>query len=87
LCQAKGKLCSGYGVSGYWWGDWNFRIAGPDDNYRMENLVYLRGNLSDEAAPETDIFSLASTGQQFTTVDRDNDRTNGHNGAIYRQKG
>ncbi|KAI1723113.1 fibrinogen C domain-containing protein 1-A [Ditylenchus destructor] len=84
---SRGKKCSDEGVNGFWWGDWDFSLNGIEDNYRMTELKYLRGNLSNADKPSGDLFTQMSKHQQFTTVDRDNDMNEHRNGAKFRERG
>ncbi|KAI1723556.1 fibrinogen C domain-containing protein 1-A [Ditylenchus destructor] len=84
---SRSKQCSGEGVNGLWWGDWDFSLNRSEDNYRMTELKYLRGNLSNADKPSGDLFTQMSRHQQFTTVDRDNDMNERRNEAKFRERG
>lgn len=85
LCPSNIKKCSGFGEDGFWWGDWEFSIAGKSDFYRLKHLQFIKGNLSNENG--VDYFKQFNDGQLFTTVDIDNDANLNRNSANYRQKG
>ncbi|KAH7720738.1 Fibrinogen [Aphelenchoides avenae] len=71
LCE--GTHCSGLRENGLWWGDWNFKIAGAEDKYRLNISTVLRGNLS---TPQHDNLFSMNNGQRFSTVDElNNGRT------------
>nr|CAD2189350.1 unnamed protein product [Meloidogyne enterolobii] len=81
------KACSGLGDDGNWWGDWKFKILSRDEGYRITDLEYLRGNLSDPNQPEKDLFTQLCNNRSFTTVDVDNDENKYENCAKFRRRG
>uniref|UniRef100_A0A915M3X1 Fibrinogen C-terminal domain-containing protein n=1 Tax=Meloidogyne javanica TaxID=6303 RepID=A0A915M3X1_MELJA len=81
------KACSGLGDDGNWWGDWKFKILSRDEGYRITDLEYLRGNLSDPNQPEKDLFTQLCNNRSFTTVDEDNDENKYENCAKFRRRG
>ncbi|KAH7722710.1 Fibrinogen [Aphelenchoides avenae] len=71
FCQ--GAHCSGLGENGYWWADWDFKISGADDKYRLNVSPVLRGNMS---TPHHDNLFSMNNGERFSTVDQlNNGRT------------
>lgn len=79
------KACSGLGDDGSWWGDWKFKILSRTEGYRITDLQYLRGNLSEQ--PEKDLFTQLCNNRSFTTVDMDNDENKYENCAKFRRRG
>ena len=64
-----------------------YQIGNREDAYRISNLKFVRGNLSDATDPNADMFSYLSNGERFTTVDVDNDQNKVENCALQKQRG
>jgi len=86
LCRSE-RSCSGKGDTGFWWGDWDFKIGDRASGFRIYDLAVADGNLSDTSYPEKDIFRQMSNHQPFTTVDRDNDNNKEGNCALQKKLG
>ncbi|KAK0407177.1 hypothetical protein QR680_019056 [Steinernema hermaphroditum] len=80
LC-ARHRACSGYGEDGFWWGEWEFSIDGPETNYTLHISNITVGNLTGE----TDYFYINNE-MPFTTVDADND-SRANNCALFKNYG
>jgi len=83
LCNENNK-CSGLGRDGYWWGDWNFSLGSRKVNYKLVVEPTVHGNLSDSS--KDPLYEL-NNGQQFTTVDSDNDKSKGLQCSLFRKYG
>jgi len=83
LCATPEK-CSGL-PNGFWFGEWHFKVAGADDNYRLTLSKALSGNLTEHT--DYDIFFYMNNGQAFSTLDNDHDMDRKVNCAQFRDFG
>lgn len=70
---------------GFWFGEWEFKISDSKENYTLWLSPAKSGNLSEHS--KKDKFYYMNNGQQFTTIDRDNDRRITENCASLRKYG
>ncbi|VDD93870.1 unnamed protein product [Enterobius vermicularis] len=87
--EIRGDRCNDSRCSqlpnGFWFGEWDFKVNGSDSNYALWLSHAKAGNLTERNTQ--DKFQYMNSGQQFTTVDRDNDRLRDGNCAIFRGYG
>ncbi|MFH4982713.1 hypothetical protein AB6A40_009422 [Gnathostoma spinigerum] len=67
--------CSGK-PSGFWWGEWHFKISSSKRNYELTVSPAVAGNLTQHTS--MDVFHYMNNRKPFTTIDRDNDRFAGN---------
>uniref|UniRef100_A0A0N5AL10 Fibrinogen C-terminal domain-containing protein n=1 Tax=Syphacia muris TaxID=451379 RepID=A0A0N5AL10_9BILA len=84
--ELRGDRCSGGSgctglKNGFWFGEWDFKISNSSTNYALWISQQKIGNLSLKLP---DMFFHMNNGQQFTTVDRDNDKKDDINCAKFR---
>lgn len=65
----------------------HIKIGDRSDHYRIKELRYLRGNISDPLKPEQEYFAQLCNNQKFTTIDKDHDENNVTNCARLNKRG